>query len=100
MQEVLVRIERSRAKNKKYAAILRNKQTGRTRRVNFGDARYAQYKDLTPLRAFSSKDHGDLARRRDYFRRHSGVAGKSAAVRREKAKGIFTPKLLSHMFLW
>ena len=100
MREVLVRIERSRARHKKYTAIVRSKTTGRTRRVNFGDSRYAQYMDRTPLRAFTAKDHRNVARRRNYFRRHSGVASKSQALRRERASGKYTPKLLSHMYLW
>ena len=99
MVHVIVRIERARAKHKKYTAIVRDSSTGRERRVNFGDSRYQQFRDTTPLRLYSGKDHGDAKRRRAYFMRHSGVATKDAAVKREKTSGI-TPRLLSHMYLW
>ena len=99
MVHVIVRIERARAQNKKYTAIVRDSSTGRERRVNFGDSRYQQFRDSTPLRLYSGSDHGDAKRRRAYFMRHSGVATKDAAVKKETLRGI-TPRLLSHMYLW
>ena len=45
-----VTIELSRTKHKKYAAILPS-----GRRVNFGDKRYEQFKDATPLKAYQHK---------------------------------------------
>ena len=75
---------------------------GRTRAVHFGQAGAAQYRDGTPLRDWAAHDHRDAARRRSYFRRHSGVASKAEALRIEKRRsgGRFTPKLLSHIYLW
>ena len=99
MVDTIVRIERARAKHKKYTAIVRDSSTHRERRVNFGDARYQQFRDSTPLRLYSGSDHGDAKRRRAYFMRHSGVATKDAAVKKETLRGI-TPRLLSHMYLW
>ena len=100
MQETIVKIEKSKAKGKKYAAIVRNKQTRKTRRINFGASSYGQFRDSTPLRLYSAKNHGDKKRRANYFSRHSGVATKAAAVRKEKRSGRYTAKLLSHIYLW
>ena len=98
--ESILWIEVSRARNKKYCAVVHSRRTGRTRRVNFGDARYAQYRDQARLRAYAKKDHNDPARRRSYFKRHSGVSTKTAALRKERARGVITAKLLSHTYLW
>lgn len=100
MNETIVKIEKAKAKNKKYTAIVKNKGTGKTRKVNFGDSRYENFKDSTPLKLYASKNHGDKKRRTNYFKRHSGVSTKSEALKKEKSKGIFTAKLLSHTFLW
>lgn len=100
MNETIIKIEKSKAKNKKYVAIVRNKITKKERKINFGDSRYENFKDSTPLKLFSNKNHGDPKRRKNYFMRHSGVATKSEAVRKEKKKGVYTPKLLSHLYLW
>ena len=69
-----VRIEVSRRKDKKYDAILPD-----GRRVPFGDKRYEQWKDTTPLKAFSHLDHGDPKRRASYFARHGRDAEKHSA---------------------
>jgi len=98
MLETIVKIEKSKAKHKKYTATVKNKLSKKTRKVNFGDNRYENFKDSTGLNLY--KTHGDKKRRTNYFKRHSGVSTKSEAVKKEKAAGIYTPKLLSHMFLW
>jgi len=100
MQETIVRIEKAKAKHKKYSAIVRNKITKKERKINFGDDRYENFKDSTPLKLFSNKNHGDKKRRKNYFMRHSGVPTKSQAVAKEKAKGKYSAKLLSHLYLW
>ena len=58
--------EKSKVKNKKYTAILPN-----GKRVNFGDKRYQQYEDRTPLKLYSNLDHHDKERRKRYYERHS-----------------------------
>ena len=58
--------EKSKVKNKKYAAILPN-----GKRVNFGDKRYQQYEDRTPLKLYSKLDHHDKERRKRYYERHN-----------------------------
>lgn len=100
MKETIVRVKKGTAKGKKYTAIVRNKQTGRERAIHFGAVGYGQFRDSTPLRLYRSGDHGDASRRRSYFLRHSGVSTKSAAIRKESASGLYTPKLLAHKYLW
>jgi len=54
---------------KKYKAVvyLRGKKV---KTVSFGDKRYAQYKDKTPLKLYSKKNHLDKKRRARYYARH------------------------------
>ncbi|KAL7679688.1 hypothetical protein Plhal304r1_c075g0162551 [Plasmopara halstedii] len=40
------------------------------RKVDFGARGYAQYRDQTPLKAFSHLDHNDEKRRHRYYLRH------------------------------
>lgn len=97
MVEKVIKIEKSKAKNKKYRAIVSDGK--KTRIVNFGDVRYQQFKDSTPLKLYSKLDHGDKKRRENYFSRHSGVKSKSKALAKEKG-GKITAKYLSHFYLW
>ena len=100
MKERLVSLEASRRANKKYKATVRSKETGKTRVIHFGHSSYPQFRDSTPLRKFSKKDHGDKKRRQAYFSRHSGTTSKVEAIRKEKRSGKYSAKLLSHMYLW
>jgi hypothetical protein len=56
--------------------------------VSFGDNRYQQYKDKTPLKLYSSKDHNDKERRKRYYQRH----GKNPVFE--------SAKYFSHKYLW
>ena len=67
---VHVGFEPSRTRYKKYDALLRDKPTGKIRRVPFGDARYPQFRDKTGLRLYSHLDHLDKTRRARYLSRH------------------------------
>ena len=60
-----VKFELSRQRYKKYVAILPD-----GKRVDFGDKRFSQWKDSTPLKAYAHKDHGDPKRRESYYARH------------------------------
>lgn len=75
---------------KKYNAILSHVVGKRVRykRVPFGDRRYQQYKDSTPLKLYSKLDHGDSDRRKRYYSRHGLKAKKYSA------------KWFSHRYLW
>lgn len=97
MPEKVFRIVKSKAKNKKYTAIVGYKN--KRRRVNFGQKGYTQYKDSTGLGLYSKNNNNDKKRRKAYFKRHSGVTNKSAALKKEYGSKI-TAKWLSHKYLW
>lgn len=51
---------------------------GKTTTVQFGDQRFAQYRDATPLKIYKARDHLDESRRLRFLARHSknkGLAG-------------------------
>lgn len=79
---------KSSTKNKKYDAILKNKETGRLKKVPFGQLPYQQFYDSTGLNLYSHLNHGDKTRRRLYYNRH----GMNAP--------LFSSKYFSHKFLW
>lgn len=73
--------------NKKYKVVI---FVGgkKVKTTQFGDNRYAQYKDKTPLKLYKNKDHLDKTRRKRYYQRHGKEATKYSA------------KYFSHKFLW
>lgn len=101
MKETIVKFERGPFP-KKYTATVRDKQTRKTRRISFGDRRYEQYRDRTSLKLYSRKNHGSRKRMWRYFTRHSGIPNRTKAISKEKRKsrGYYTPKILSHEYLW
>lgn len=101
MKERIVKFERGPPK-KKYTAHIRDNVTKKTRRLHFGGRGYVQYRDSTPLKLYKKDNHGDIKRMRRYFMRHSGTRKRGDAIRKEKLKsnGRYTPKLLSHIYLW
>jgi len=56
MKETIIKFQRGPFP-KKYTAFVRNKKTHKIRRINFGDRRYQQYKDRTPLHLYSKLNH-------------------------------------------
>lgn len=93
----LIEIVKSSNPSKKYSAILLNKNTGREKVVNFGARGYEHYKDSTPVKAYSSKDHLDPERRRRYMLRHHNTESKTVALR-ETPK--YSAKWFSTKYLW
>ena len=87
---------------KKYTVYVKNKKTHKVRRIHFGDQRYEQYKDRTPLKLYARKNHGTRRRMENYFNRHSGEKNRKKAIEKEiiKSKGYYTAKILSHKYLW
>ncbi len=87
---------------KKYTAKIQNKKNKSTRILHFGDRRYEQYKDRTNLGIYTQKNHGNKRRQENYYNRHSGIKHRKKAIHKEKikSKGYYTPKLLSHIYLW
>ena len=101
MKEKILRFERG-PRFKKYTAYVENKETKKTRKIHFGDNRYQQYKDRTPLALYKSGDHGEKKRQENYYSRHSGTRKRKEAIDKEvaKSKGVYNPKILSHIYLW
>ena len=58
-------------KNKKYKVVITDTKTKKKKTIQFGDKRYQQYKDKTPLKLYKSKDHLDTKRRTSYKKRHN-----------------------------
>lgn len=73
---------------KKYKVTIFFK-SGRKKTLQFGDKRYEQYKDSTPLKLYTRLNHGDKERRRLYKCRHEGN-------RHTK----FTPGWFADKYLW
>ena len=86
---VFVGFEHSKRKNKKYDAILFNADTGRYKRIPFGDSRYQQYKDSTGLGKYSHLDHNDNSRRKSYRERHKHTYSKT-----------LSPSYFAYYYLW
>lgn len=88
--------------NKKYTAIIKNKKTKKIRKIHFGDKNYPQYKDRTPLKLYAHKNHNTRKRMQNYYKRHSKISNRTKAINIEKKKNkyYYTPKILSHIYLW
>jgi hypothetical protein len=88
--------------DKKYTAYVENKKTKKVRVLHFGHKDYEQYKDRTNLGLYSSRNHGNKKRQENYYNRHSGEKNRRKAIEKEKkqSKGYYTPKILSHIYLW
>ena len=99
MKERIIKFARG-PRNKKYTAFIRDNKTKKERKVHFGDKNYQQYKDRTPLQLYKHKNHGTLKRQHNYYNRHSGTKSRRKAIKKERRSGRWTPKLLSHVYLW
>lgn len=62
----MLKFIKSPLKYKKYRVFLEDGS-----HVDFGDNRYQQYKDRTPLKLYSNLDHLDKVRRDRYYARHN-----------------------------
>ena len=101
MKERILKFEKGPGE-KKYTAHVQNKKTKKVRVIHFGHKDYQQYKDRTPLKLYQHKNHNTRKRMRNYFSRHSGTKNRTLAIKKEKNKSNFfyTPKILSHVYLW
>jgi hypothetical protein len=103
LKEKIIKFERSKNPDKKYMAYIKNLNTNKIRVLHFGASSYEQYKDRTPLKFFSNKNHNDKRRQMNYYSRHSnGITNRKKAIKYEinKSHGYYTPKILSHIYLW
>ena len=87
---------------KKYTALVQNKKTKKIRKIHFGALDYQHYKDRTPLKLYSHKNHNARKRMKNYYSRHSGTKKRNKAIKKEKlkSKGYYNAKILSHIYLW
>jgi len=67
-------IKQSTQKNKKYMVLVNDKW------IHFGDSRYEQFRDSTPLKLYSYLDHKDKERRKNYLQRAKGIKNKFDAL--------------------
>ena len=67
-------IKQSTQKNTKYMVLVNDKW------IHFGDSRYEQFRDSTPLKLYSYLDHKDKERRRNYLQRAKGIKNKFGAL--------------------
>ena len=72
--------------NKYTAFVYKDRRLIKT--SSFGDQRYAQYRDRTPLQLYKSRDHLDERRRALYHKRHNYKAVK------------YSPGWFSKRYLW
>lgn len=102
LKEKIISINKSSRKGKKYMATIQDKQTKEKRKIHFGASNYEQFYDSTPLGLYSHKNHLDKDRRKNYFKRHSGLSTKQKSIKKELklSDGYYTPKILSHKYLW
>jgi hypothetical protein len=102
MKENIVSIKKSHRKGKKYTAHVKHKKTKKVRMIHFGASDYEQFKDRTKVGHYSYKNHGNKKRQENYYNRHSGVKHRRKAIlkEKEKSKGVYNAKILSHRFLW
>lgn len=85
MNVKLLKIEKSPVRYKKYRAdVLIDGEVYKN--VDFGDTRYQQFKDSTPLKLYSNLDHNDTKRLHNFYLRH------------EKNNGVAS--ILSKKYLW
>lgn len=101
MKEKIIKFKRG-PYPKKYTAYIKNNKTKKTRIIHFGDRRYQQFKDRTPLKLYKHKNHNTIKRMRNYFSRHSGTKNRGNAIKKEinNSNGYYTAKILSHKYLW
>lgn len=101
MKEKILRFERG-PPGKKYTAFVQDKKTKKIRKLHFGASDYEQFKDRTPLQLYAHKNHNTRKRMQNYFSRHSGTKKRKQAIALEKrkSKNYYTPKILSHIYLW
>ena len=101
MKETILNFEKGPNK-KKYTAYIKDKKTKKVRKLHFGHKDYQQYKDRTKLGIYTKRNHSDKKRQENYYNRHSGEKNRKKAINKEIQlnKGYYTPKILSHVYLW
>ena len=88
MSEKKLKFEKSDKPYKKYKVTFTDPDTKRDKTVHFGDSRYEQFRDSTPLKLYKHLDHNDPTRRALYYKRHP------------KDYGFGTADYFSKTYLW
>ena len=87
----MLSFKRSTRKNKKYMVHYNNKW------IHFGDTRYEQFKDQTPLKLYSNLNHNDAKRRINYLQRSKGIKDKNGNLTYLNKN---SPNYYSVKYLW
>ena len=91
----LYKIFKSKNKNKKYSVyVMKN---GKKTLIHFGDKRYQQFRDTTPLRLYKKLDHMDNDRRRRYLQRSRKITNKKGELTHKDKN---SSNYYSIKFLW
>jgi hypothetical protein len=90
----ILNIVKSNHKHKKYSITVEYNDKIKT--IHFGDTRYQQYKDRTPLKLYKHLDHEDKDRRDNYLSRATKILNdKGLAV-----NDPFSPNRYAVIYLW
>jgi len=103
MKEKILSFQKSSNPDKKYMVIVQDLNSGKNRTIHFGASAYEQYKDRSPIKLYSKKNHSNKKRQMNYYSRHShGITNRKKAIEYEikKSNGYYNPKILSHTYLW
>jgi hypothetical protein len=81
---------KSNRKNKKYYALLEDKQHHKLIKVHFGSTLYQHYKDATGLSDYVYLNHNNEERRRRYRARHN----------KDIRDDYYSPGYFAYFYLW
>ena len=90
-----IKLEKSNRKYSKYAITVQYKNVVKT--VHYGDKRYEQFFDNTPLHCYAGLNHCDSKRRANYLTRASKIRNKSGLL---CCNDPFSPNRYSMITLW
>ena len=83
--------------NAKYTAVLYDKHNEYIKSLNFGNRKYQQYADTTPLALYAHLDHRDPKRRANYHSRHRAILNKHG---QPAYLDPLQPAYYSYFYLW
>ncbi len=99
MKERILEFKKSSRLGKKYEVLVQDLKTKKNRIIHFGASDKQQYKDRTPLKLYSHKNHRTPQKG---FTRRRCTPDRSEAIELEKrkSKGYYNPNILIHEYLW
>lgn len=90
-----IKFQKSSRKHKKYHVSFT--LNGKKHTLDFGDKRYEQYRDSTPLNLYSHLNHGNKKRRENYLSRSAGIRDSSGKLTKNNP---LSPNYWSIRYLW